>query len=112
MTVAGVMTTEVKVTSPQEDVRTLVRRMRADGVRSVPVVRRGAVVGIVTLRDLVEIIAREDDRIATDVRHALAHYADGHYRVGVHDGVAVIVDEGDSSEEWHTVRVLAEQVAG
>jgi CBS domain-containing protein len=112
MTVGGVMTSDVQVATPEEDVRALVRRMRIAGVRSVPVVQRGAVVGVVTLRDLVALVAREDDRIAADVRRALDCYADGHYRVGVRDGVAVIVDEGDSRAEWHTVRVLAEQVAG
>ncbi len=112
-TVGDVMTREVVATEPREDVRTLVRRMRASRVRSMPVRDRDLVVGVVTLHDLIELVARADDRIVADLRQRLHVYCrPGHFEVEVHDGQAVLLDNFGDRAQWHTARVLAEQVAG
>lgn len=112
-TVGEIMTTDVVAADSHEDVRSLVRRMREARVRSVPVRRHGSVVGVVSLHDIVEMVARADERIAADVRHHLDIYArPGQFDVHVRDGEAVLIDSVGDRRQWHTVRVLAEQVAG
>ncbi|MGQ0483164.1 MAG: CBS domain-containing protein [Pseudonocardia sp.] len=112
-TVGGIMTQDVVVASPAEDVRALVRRMREARVRAVPVCDGPTVAGVVTLRDLVAIMSRNDERIAAELRRRLDGYASaGRYEVEVHDGEAVVTDRSADRREWHTVRVLAEQVPG
>lgn len=74
--VAEVMTTEVQTVPPWADAADVVERMRADGLRSLPVVRPGgALVGIVTRRDLLGATVHADDTIARDVRRRLETYA-------------------------------------
>jgi CBS domain-containing protein len=112
-TVGEAMTRDVVTTEPKEDIRTLVRRMRASRVRSVPVREHDLVVGMVTLHDLIALVARADERIAADLRRHLDLYGrPGQFDVQVHDGEAVLIDDRDDRTQWHTVRVLAEQVPG
>ncbi len=71
-TVGEVMHTEVLFTHPREDVADLITVLRQASIRSVPVVENGAVVGMVTYRDLVRALARDDTLIAADVRRSCA----------------------------------------
>ena len=81
------------MTSPSPSVREgadvvdLVTTMRADGLRSMPVVDGPRLVGIVTRRDLARTLTRDDLAVATDVLHQLEIYG-GHGRWTVEvDGV-------------------------
>ena len=57
------------------DVVDLVTAMQSACVRSMPIVDGSRVVGIVSRRDLMRALARDDDRtVAADVRHRLAMY--------------------------------------
>lgn len=112
-TVGAVMTKRVVTASPSEDVRTLLTRMRSERVRSVPVCERDSVIGMVTYQDLIKVLARADDRIASDVRRRVAIYTtSGRFATDVHDGEVVLTDRMADRGEWHTIRVLAEQIPG
>lgn len=116
-TVGEVMTTEVISARPSTDVVDLVTTMLAEHVRSVPVVESlpdgDRVVGIVTRRDLVRALARDDDAIAEAVRHRLEAYGGcERWTVTVRDGQVRIGDAMDDATDRHVAVVLAESVPG
>jgi CBS domain-containing protein len=112
-TVREVMTTPVTAMAPGTDVALLGKALLESGFRSVPIVEGSVVVGIVTRRDIVRAIARDDDTIAADVRHRLEIYGgDGRWHVEVHEGVVSIADEFDDETDRHVATVLAEAVPG
>jgi CBS domain-containing protein len=107
------MTRRVVTAAPLQDVRDLLATMRSERVRAVPVCEREAVVGVVTYQDLVTVLARADELIAADVRRRLAVYTTpGRFAAEVQDGTVVLTDRMADRDEWHTVRVLAEQIPG
>ena len=112
-TVREVMTAPVTAMEPGTDVALLGKALLESGYRSVPIVEGSVVVGIVTRRDIVRAIARDDDTIAADVRHRLEIYGgDRRWHVEVHDGVVLIADEFDDETDRHVATVLAEAVPG
>ncbi len=116
-TVGEVMTTEVVTARPGTDVVDLVTTMLAEDVRSVPVVKSlpdgGRVAGIVTRRDLVRALARDDKAIAAAVRHHLEAYGGcDRWTVAVRDGQVRIGDAMDDTTDRHVSVVLAESVPG
>ncbi|WP_028927939.1 CBS domain-containing protein [Pseudonocardia acaciae] len=112
-TVGEVMTREVLTVTGRDDVHELVERMRRARVRAVPVCRDGMVTGVVTYRDLVRTVARRDERIASAVRVRLEScFTLGRFEVAVDAGAVLLSDRMDRPEDWHTARVLAEQVPG
>jgi CBS domain-containing protein len=112
-TVGEVMTTPVTGVVATTDVVDLITVMLNGKIRSVPIVDGSRVVGIVTRRDLLRIIGRDDAAIAADVRHRLANYGGGdRWTVRVRDGVVVLGDEYDDPAERHVAIVLAEAVPG
>ena len=74
MTVSAIMTSPATVMTGGSDVVDLVATMETAGIRSMPIVDGARLVGIVTRRDLVRTVARDDATIATDVRHQLEIY--------------------------------------
>lgn len=116
-TVGEVMTTEVIRAAPGTDVVDLATTMLAQHVRSVPVVDDqpggGRVVGIVTRRDLVQALARDDDAIAAAVRHRLEAYGGcDRWTVEVREGQVRIGDDLDDPTDRHVAVVLAQSVPG
>jgi CBS domain-containing protein len=59
-TVADVMTEEPVVASPDDDLADLVAVMLDNGFRSIPVVDRGRLVGVVSRRDVLRLVAHGD----------------------------------------------------
>ncbi|HEX5401612.1 MAG TPA: CBS domain-containing protein [Pseudonocardiaceae bacterium] len=112
-TVGEVMTTPAVAMAQTADVVDLITVMDNDKIRSIPIVDGSWVVGIVTRRDLVRVLGRDDDDIAADVRHRLANYAGpDRWTVHVHDGLVELGDEYDDRSERHVAIVLAEAVPG
>ncbi|SDC21412.1 CBS domain-containing protein [Actinokineospora iranica] len=112
-TVAEVMTTPAVALSGGADVAMVARVMLDDRHRSMPIVDGGRVVGVITRRDLVRVLARSDAEIAADVRRHLARYGGpGRYTVEVRDGAATVLDPYDDPTDRHVARVLAEAVPG
>jgi len=73
-TVADVMTVDVLTAAPDDQISVVLAALHVAGHRSVPVVDAGAVVGVVTYRDLVHALARDDALIAADVQRRLDLY--------------------------------------
>lgn len=112
-TVGEVMSSAPLTADPQTDAADLARMMIDRGVRSVPVVDEGRLVGIVARRDLVRTIARDDSLIASDVRKRLEAYG-GPDRWTVHaaQGSVTITDQYPDPADHHVALVLAQAVPG
>jgi CBS domain-containing protein len=112
-TVAEVMGEPVVGAAPGADVAELARRMLEHGVRSAPVLDGKRLVGVVTRRDMLRAISRDDHALAAEVRHRLGLYADPHrWTVDVVDGRVSIVDRLDDERDRHVAEVLAAAVPG
>lgn len=112
-TVAAVMTAPVTAMNADADVVDVVSEMLDTSVRSMPIVDGGGLVGILTRRDLVRALARDDQAIATDVRHRLRRYGGpDRWSVEVHEGHVLIGDQFDDATDRHVATVLAEAVPG
>ncbi|MEU8635880.1 CBS domain-containing protein [Amycolatopsis sp. NPDC048633] len=112
-TVGGVMTSPAVGTGAGTDVVDLVRVLLEDRIRSMPIVDGAHVVGIVTRRDLVRALARDDDVISADVRHQLSIYGGpARWTVEVRDGAVEVVDAFDDETDRHVATVLAQAVPG
>ena len=116
--VGEVMTTPAVAMGSGTDVAVLARALSDAGHRSMPIVDGARLVGIVTRRDILGVIARDDRAIAEEVRHRLEIYGgDRRWRVEVHEGMVSIGDRFDGAQrdvdtDRHVVTVLAEAVPG
>jgi CBS domain-containing protein len=98
---------------PGTDVAVLAKALLDAGNRSMPIVDGSRVIGIVTRRDIVRVIARDDHTIAEDVRRRLEIYGgDRRWRVEVSDGTVAIGDQFDDETDRHVATVLAQAVPG
>jgi CBS domain-containing protein len=85
---AGEVMTAGVVTLPSDaDPALAARQMLDHGIKTIPVVHGGRVVGVVTRRDLLRALARSDREVGADVDHALA-------AVGVAEDVCAEVADG------------------
>jgi CBS domain-containing protein len=64
LTAGEVMTTHVVTADPDEDIRTAARRMLERGVKRLPVVDNGRLVGIVSRYDVLRLFHRSKDDVA------------------------------------------------
>jgi signal-transduction protein with cAMP-binding, CBS, and nucleotidyltransferase domain len=111
--VADVMSAPSTLADIDTDVAYLARMMLDKRIRSVPVLDRGKLIGIVTTRDFLRVLARPDQVLVRDVQVRLAAFsAPDRWIVEVHDGEATIVDRFDSEQDRQVATVLAEGVPG
>jgi CBS domain-containing protein len=94
--VSDVMTREVLALPEDADAADVARCMRESSLKSIPVLRGKEVVGIVSRRDLLRSIARDDDAVRADVLSRLRDLADMSGDVQVRDGV-VTIDARDAA---------------
>jgi CBS domain-containing protein len=110
------MTRDVVVCGPDEAVRVVARRMLDRGVKRMPVVQSGELVGMVSRQDILRTFSRPDDAIAADITNALATHPnrpdDFDVRCSVQGGVATLT--GDVRYAWDepVVVSLARDVEG
>jgi CBS domain-containing protein len=106
-TVAEVMTRKVLTVSANSEVSRAARIMLDSGIKRVPVMRGGRMVGILSRRDVVSVMARRDADIESEIRLRLAEIGFGpdHGAVSVAAGVVTIQLDAGSG------RRLAESVA-
>jgi CBS domain-containing protein len=106
---ADVMTTGVATCAPGEDVRAVSRRMLERGVKRMPVVDDGHLVGIVSRQDLLRTFARPDAEIAADVHRVLTEHPnrpdDHHVTCTVAEGMVTL--GGDVRYAWDEPIVVA-----
>ncbi|MFE2756972.1 HPP family protein [Actinosynnema sp. NPDC059335] len=112
-TVGEAMSGPAVSASPGTDVADLARLMLDHAARSACVVDGKRLVGVVTRRDLLRAISRDDHAVAAEVRRRLCVYADARrWAVSVVDGRATITDELDDERDRHVAAVLAAAVPG
>ncbi|EHR50980.1 CBS-domain-containing membrane protein [Saccharomonospora marina XMU15] len=112
-TVGAVMSTPAVSMDSRADLSKLVAALLDEGFRAMPIVDGERLVGIVTRRDVVRALSRDDTAIARDVRRRLMIYGGpDRWSVKVDDGVVTIVDEYDDPTDRHVATLLAESVPG
>ncbi|MCU7729441.1 CBS domain-containing protein [Actinoplanes sp. KI2] len=111
--VVEVMSPYTVTTRPDVDVAEVAGQMLEYDVRSMPVLEDGAVVGIISRRDILRAMVRGDDVLAAEVQHRLDEYSGGHrWTAVVEGGVARVSGEFDDDTEQGIVAVLARTVPG
>jgi CBS domain-containing protein len=113
--VADIMTRQVVTTTPDTDAADAAAEMIQHGIRSIPVVEDGAVVGIVARRDMVRSLLRDDQIVAAEIRHRLDEYSAGSttgWSVSVDDGAATVAGSFFDEAERTVVYVLARTAPG
>ncbi|HEY7484903.1 MAG TPA: CBS domain-containing protein [Streptosporangiaceae bacterium] len=107
------MTRQVMTVGETTDVAALAELMMSTGVKSVPVVRGSRLVGIVSRRDLLGVLARSDERIRDEVTQALTEYDtdESLWDVTVRDGVVELHGHADLAAE-HIADVITRTVPG
>lgn len=111
-TVGEVMSIRVVKTGPGTHVAELSKAMLDRHVHTVPVVDGDRLVGVVSRRDLLRSIARDDELIAKDVRHHLSLLGDTPWEITVVDGVVTLLGDGANEAEQHAATVVAGAIAG
>lgn len=119
MEVRGIMTTDVRTVDAGADVADIARIFVDEGIRSIPVVDRGRVVGIVSRRDLLRTLVRPDEQLRSDLLGLIEDYTGSvdDWEVSVADGLATIrrtrgTPEGPAGTEEGALRALARTVSG
>jgi len=111
--VGEVMSPYTVTTRPDADLAEVAEQMLEHDVRSMPVLEGGAVVGIISRRDILRAMVRGDDVLTAEVQHRLDEYAGGHrWTATVEGGVAHVSGEFDDDTEQGIVAVLARTVPG
>jgi len=116
VTARDVMTDRVVTAVPGESVRSVARRMLDLGVKRLPVVEDGRLVGIISRQDLLRIFHRTDADIAAEINAKLASplYAPEDHSVSakVKDGIVTLIGSVRLSGEVPVVVGLASDVTG
>lgn len=108
--VCDVMSNYVLTVSSDADLADAVDLMTSTVVKSLPVVEKGRVVGVVSRRDVVHVLARRDERIRAELDDLVR--SDGaDWEVEVNDGVVRVTGPADEHER-RVAEVLAGSVAG
>lgn len=117
--VRGVMTADVRTVEAAADVADIARIFVDERLRSVPVIDRGRLVGVVSRRDLLRTLARPDEQLRADLLGLIESYAGDPdcWNVTVSDGVATIqrtqgTPEVSAETEDGVLRALARTVRG
>jgi CBS domain-containing protein len=113
-TVGEVMTGEVITLPPTADAAEAARLMQVSDLRSIPVTTERRVVGIVTRRDLLRVLARGDHEIHLDLTALLAEEFPGEpVGVSVADGMVTLTfAETLEPTERRLAELLARSVPG
>lgn len=108
--VADVMSHHVLSVPVQADVAEAANLMIGTAVKSLPVVDDGHVVGMVSRRDIVRVLARRDESIEVEIDE-LVRLSGENWNVEVNEGV-VIVDGPETNAERELAQVLVCTVPG
>lgn len=111
--IADVMSPHVLTVTDGTDAAEVAELLLESGVKSVPVVSGRIVIGIVSRRDLLGAMARDDERIRDEVELRLHEYMGGPppWQVMVEDGVVSLSGRSEP-EHLRVATILARTVAG
>ena len=112
--VVEVMSPYPITTTPVADVADVAQLMLDNDVRSLPVLDHGAVVGIISRRDILKAVVRDDDMLLADIQQRLDEYAGRRnlWTVEVRAGVATVSGPFPNKQQQRIVRILAARVPG
>lgn len=112
-TVGEVMSSPVVALGPSADAADLAETMLDADIRSIPIIEGAAVVGIVSRRDLLRTLVRDDDAIRAEVVDRLASYGEARvpWEVQVIDGMVLLVGR-TGSDDGRAAVALARTVPG
>jgi CBS domain-containing protein len=112
--IAEVMTPKVTTLPPEEDAARAAQLMLRRHLRSIPVTAGAQVVGMVTRRDLLRVLARPDDEIRQELRGLLAdELPEACVGVAVADGVVTLAFRSWlGPRDRRIAELLASTVAG
>ncbi|RFU20441.1 CBS domain-containing protein [Geodermatophilus marinus] len=117
--VHGVMTRAVRAVEATADVADVARLFVDEQLRSAPVVDGGRLVGIVSRRDLLRTLVRDDAQLRGDLLRLVEAYTGepDAWHVEVSEGIATVqrtggVPETSAETEEEAVRALARTVSG
>jgi CBS domain-containing protein len=117
--VRGVMTAQVRTAEPTADVADVARLFVDARLRSVPVVDRGRLVGILSRRDLLRTLIRPDDELRGDLLRLVEGYTGelDSWEVSVSEGIGTVrrvrgTPEVDPETEAGALQALARTVSG
>ena len=91
------MSTLSMTVSPNDDLSDAVELMTSTAAKSLPVVERGRVVGVVSRSDVVRLLARSDEQICGEIDELLRS-ADLDYDVNVEHGLDLEFVEANAEE--------------
>jgi CBS domain-containing protein len=116
LTAQEIMTTDVVTCAPTETVGIVVRRMLHHGVRTLPVVQGGNLVGVLARHDILRLFDRPDGDIQAGITELLADplwAPDSHaVEVEVRDGVVILTGSVRHPSDKRLVRNLVDDVPG
>ncbi|GIE29710.1 CBS domain-containing protein [Actinoplanes italicus] len=112
--VVEVMSEYPITTAPRTDVADVAQLMLDHDVRSLPVLDDGRLVGIISRRDILKAMVRDDRTLAADVQLRLDDYAGrpGLWTADVVSGVATVHGRIANKQQQAVVTVLARTVPG
>jgi len=114
--VSEAMTTEVVVAGPDDELRSAARRLAQKGVKRLPVVTDGRVVGVISRHDVIGVFNRDDHGLRQAVARFLEEcgygkpFADVEVRVG--DGIVMLNGTVDYPSDIKIAGRLAGSVDG
>ena len=108
--VADVMSHHPLTVSSDTELAQAAELMTSTVVKSLPVVDRGHVVGVISRRDIIRLLSREDPRIEAEIDELLRQTGKD-WLVDVTDGVA-LVDGPANERERELAEVLVSSVSG
>lgn len=112
--VGDVMTDTVICLSENADTADLAELLINNNVRAIPIISGPDLVGIVSRRDVLRTLLRDDYAVLAEVRERLHAYSGEpeRWRVEVDDGVVTICGSFGDARQHDTVTALARTVAG
>ncbi|WP_116112196.1 CBS domain-containing protein [Austwickia chelonae] len=97
-TVAEIMTTDPRTTTEGADVSDLIDLFTHTSFKSLPVVREGDLVGVVSRSDVVRALWRSDEDLLDELVSAFHDYGQDHWRITVEHGVVEVRGAGSAVE--------------
>lgn len=109
--VSQVMTVNPHTVGEDSDVAELARTFATTSWKSVPVVRGGLLLGVVSRSDVIRAMSRSDEDIVAEISRTLWEIGLRTWHVDVTDGVAHITGEGSENERGAAMSI-AQSVMG
>lgn len=109
--VGEIMTQGPTTTTENADVADLIRLFTASSFKSLPVVREGELIGVVSRSDVIRALWRGDEELLADLTAAFHEYGQDHWTLRVEHGVVEITGAG-SARERDVAAAIAHSVIG